>query len=115
MGNEVVGAGASLLYVIVGALVGGGGAIVAALLGVRFVLNSPVIIKALEALASSFPPELKELVLGMGKLLTEIADDVPYADDEDEFDEDDDDDDDDDDDTTSSSKFTVTSNTFSKN
>ncbi len=78
-GGAVIGASATLLYVLIGALAGGVGAVGAALVGVRFVLNSPILIAAMENLANSFPPEMKDLVHELGQLLKEIADDVPYA------------------------------------
>lgn len=79
-GGEVIGAGATLVYVVIGALAGGVGAIGAMLLGVRFVLNSPVLIAAMENLANSFPSDVKDLIHDLGALLKEVADDVPYSD-----------------------------------
>lgn len=78
--GEIIGAGATLVYVVIGALAGGVGAIGAMLLGVRFVLNSPVLIAAMENLANSFPPDVKDLIHDLGALLKEVADDIPYED-----------------------------------
>lgn len=76
--GAVVGAGAQLLYVMIGALAGGVGAVGTMLLGVRFVLNSPVLIKAMESLANSFPPDMKDLINSLGELLIEATDDIPH-------------------------------------
>jgi hypothetical protein len=78
--GAAVGATAQLVYVLLGALAGGLGAVGAMLMGVRFVLNSPVLIHAMENLANSFPPEMKDLINSLGELLLEATDDVPYSD-----------------------------------
>lgn len=74
---ETFGAAAQLIYLLIGALIGGMGASVILLMGLRFVLASPALIKALEGLANSFPPDTREVMLLIGNLLTELGDDIP--------------------------------------
>lgn len=76
-GAAVVGDLSKIVYGLIGALIGGASVMAAILISVRSVLASPVIIKALEGLAGSFPSETKELINMLGKLLTEISDGVP--------------------------------------
>lgn len=67
----------AIIGVLAGAILGGGAAIV--ILGriVKSVLESPVLLKALEGAFASLPPEYREAIKDTGKLLEEIADDVP--------------------------------------
>lgn len=67
----------AIVGVLAGALLGGGAAIV--ILGriVKSVLESPVLLKALEGAFASLPSEYREAIKDTGKLLEEIADDVP--------------------------------------
>lgn len=74
---ETFGAAAQLIYLLVGAIIGGMGASLILVMGLRFVLASPALIKALEGLANSFPPDTREILLLIGKLLTEISDNIP--------------------------------------
>lgn len=67
----------AIIGVLAGAILGGGAAIV--ILGriVKSVLESPVLLKALEGAFASLPPEYKEAVHDTGKLLEAISDNVP--------------------------------------
>lgn len=70
----------ALLGVLAGAILGGGAAIV--ILGriVKSVLESPVLLKALEGAFASLPPEYRTAINDTGRLLEEVTDDVPTPD-----------------------------------
>lgn len=63
--------------VVLGAFVGGGTAIVVYGRGVASVLNSPVLIRALEGAFDSFPAEAREAANTTGKVLVEATDGIP--------------------------------------
>lgn len=97
MNGEVVLTGAQLLYVVVGAIVAGGGiaAIGAGTLYavVRSVLNNPGLVASLEAAAKNVDPDsalklvnagktMSTLAVGLGaagELVEEVFDKVPYS------------------------------------
>lgn len=70
----------AIIGVLAGAILGGGAAIV--ILGriVKSVLESPVLLKALEGAFASLPPEYRTAINDTGRLLEEVTDDVPTPD-----------------------------------
>jgi hypothetical protein len=65
----------AIVSVIVGALVGGGAALVVMDRIVKSVLQSPVLIRGLEVAAQSWPAPVKELIHDTGSLLVKATDD----------------------------------------
>jgi len=76
---QIVSEVSVIVYLALGALIGGSGVLAATLIVVRSVLNSPVLISTLENLAKSWPAPVRELAHDVGQLAAEIADDVPYT------------------------------------
>jgi hypothetical protein len=79
MAVQIVSEVSVIVYLAIGALIGGSGVLAATLIVVRSVLNSPVLISTLENLAKSWPAPVRELTHDVGQLAAEITDDVPYT------------------------------------
>lgn len=76
----VVSEVSGIAYMALGAILGGGGLLIGLLILVRSIMSSPVLITALENLASSWPAPTRELIHDVGYIAAEATDGVPYAD-----------------------------------
>lgn len=79
MAVQIVSEVSVIVYLAIGALIGGSGVLAATLIVVRSILNSPVLISTLENLAKSWPAPVRELAHDFGQLAAEVTDNVPYA------------------------------------
>ena len=77
--NQIVGPLAVLAYTLVAYLAGGGTMLLAVGMLAKQILNSPVLISAVENLARNASPELLQSLNDMGKLIEEATDSVPAA------------------------------------
>ena len=76
---ELVGEGSKVLYFLIGSLAGGSGVLLSMLVVLRYSAANKTIMAALEYLYKSSPPEIQEGMKVTGQVLTEMSDDVPYA------------------------------------
>ncbi|MEP7285403.1 MAG: hypothetical protein ABI947_06515 [Chloroflexota bacterium] len=77
MDQQIVSVAAGIVYAAIGAAIGGASVVVVVALVLNSILKSPVLIKALESLADSFPAATRDLLLKAGTLLVEADDGIP--------------------------------------